>query len=197
MPPSQGLSRADVEAILEEKIKGYRRIVYAFLLGLGGLFLFLVANQLLSKRSLLVFLHDQLFGSDRYLGEVIDSSVALSYSEQFSLAPAEGVRYISFYASDTQKVILLTDVKHYGPGARSKVIIRLDHLEKPIFDEASDLNFEKVDLTESVRSRAQFASGAEHVHTLTFQLDPEQLNPQDVANIRILANVIGLEKKAQ
>jgi len=194
---SQGLSRSEIEAMLEEKLRGYRKTAYAFLLGFGGLFVFLIANQLLSTKSLLVFLHDQMFGSDRYLGEVIDSSVALSYSEQFLLTAADGVRYVSFYANEPQRVVLLTDIKHSGTGARNKVIIRLDHLEKPIFHEATDLNFEKVDLTESVRAPAQFASSAEHVHTLTFQLDPEQINAGDVANIRILANVVGLEKKPQ
>jgi hypothetical protein len=192
MPPD--LTRSDVETILEEKLKGYRRVAYAFLLGLGGLFVLLAANQLLSKRSLLVYLHDELFGSDRSLAGVIDSSVALSYSEQFSLTPTDSIRYVSFYASETQKVLLLTEIKHYGPGEPNRVIIRLDHLEKPIFHEAGDLNFEKYDLTELVKGPAQFASGAEHVHTLTFQLDPELINQRDVANIRILANVVGLEK---
>lgn len=191
--PSLGLSRSEVESIIDEKLRVYRRIAYAFLLGFTGLIIVLVANQLVSRQSLLVFIHDQLFGSERSLREAIDKSVALSYSEQFTLGTDDPVQYVSFYANETQKVIALVDVKHYGTGNRNKVLIKLDQMDELLYDKVDDLDFQKVDLTERVRKIGHFTSGAEHVHTLTFQLDPETRNPKDHTNIRLLANVVGLE----
>ena len=77
--------RRQVESVLAAKLAEYKRVVPAFLLGSGLLFTILIANRLISQNSLLVYLHDEIFGSERNLGSGINLRVALSYSNQFAL----------------------------------------------------------------------------------------------------------------
>jgi hypothetical protein len=187
------MTREQVEAILEEKLKSYRTVVYAFSLGLTCLIIVLVANQLVAKRSLLVYLHDQLFGSDRMLSEIIDRSVALSYTDQFAVRAQDKPHYLYFYASKRQKVVLLLDAQHTGTEHENKLLVTLDQIDPPLFDIALPQNFTKTEITTS--RPAKGAPSAENVHYLSFQVDQRDVNPNDLIFVHVVANVYGLETK--
>jgi hypothetical protein len=190
------ITREQVEAIVEGKLKFYKTVVYAFALGLTSLFILLTANQLLSNRPLLVYLHDQIFGSDRALSELIDKSVALSYSDQFALKAQDKPRNLYFYANKQQKVVIVLAVEHSGPTKHnSKLLVTLDQFESPIFDSPVKLEFSNMDITDKTSAPVHFAPGPENVHCLTFQVDPKDIDPNDQLSIRIITNVSGLETK--
>jgi hypothetical protein len=199
-PPSKStevLSRTDVEKIIDARISEFKKIAKAFLLGFSLLIIILVANRFVSQNSLLVFLHDQIFGTERYLAGAINKSVALSYSSEFMLTSAAQVQYASFYANPTQTVIGLIEVKHSGPSEPSEVLVRLDQFPDPVWRGTEDLDFNKIDLTKMVREPARMSSPAENVHNLTFQLKGSNESPGDSVHVRILINIIGLEAKLE
>ena len=197
-PPksSEALSSTDVEKIIDARINEYKRIAKAFLLGFSLLIIFLIANRLVSQNSLLVFLHDQIFGSERYLAGAINKSVALSYSNRFELDSNTPIQYLGFYANPTQTVIGLIDIKHTGADSPNAVLVKLDG-ENQIWSGVQDLNFSKIDLTKMVREPAQMSSTIENVHTLSFQISRSNLSSDDHVYIRALINVIGLESKSE
>lgn len=192
-PTVNGMTREQVEAVVEGKLKSYRTVVYAFALGLTCLIILLVANQLIAKRSLLVYLHDQLFGSDRSLSRVIDRSVALSYTDQFALRPNDKPHYLYFYASKRQRVVLLLDAQHTGTEHENKLLVTLDQIDPPLFDIALSQNFTRTEITDRTSSPAKGAPSAENVHYLSFQIDQKDVNPNDQIFVHVVANVYGLE----
>jgi hypothetical protein len=191
----ENVVRSQVENVVTAKFNEYKRIAWAFLLGFGCLFTFLIANRLISENSLLVYVHDQLFGTERGIDAAVNLSVALSYSNQFVLNRTTPVQYLTFYANDLQTVVALVDVKHHGKDTPSKVIVRFDRMADPIWSGTDEMDFSKLDLTPDIRKPAEFSPG-EHLHNLTFELDPAApRNTDDEIHIRILINVIGLEQK--
>ncbi len=192
---SDFVRRSQVEEIVNAKIGEYKRIIRAFLLGFGILFVVLITNRLISQHSLLVYLHDEMFGSERYLGSAINKSVALSYSNEFALDSNTPYEYLSFYANDPQTVIALIEVKHHGASSPNEVLVRLDQIPDPVWRGSQDLDFNKLDLTDQVRKPAVMSSPADHVHNLTFQISRSNPKSDDHVHVRVLVNVIGLEQK--
>ncbi len=195
--PVEAVVRSQVESLLAAKLAEYKRIAWAFLTGFGLIFAILTANRLISENSLLVYLHDELFGTERGLGPAINHSVALSYSNQFVLKPATTpVQFLTFYANETQTVTALIEIKHHGNSTPNRIIIRLDRLSEPIWNGTDDMDFSRRDLTMKIRQPAEFSPAAEHMHNLTFQFDPAAPeNDQDETHVQVIVNVIGLEEK--
>lgn len=185
-----------VRAEISSKLAEYRRILYAFLAGFGLLVTFLVANRLMSEYSLIVAVHDQIFGFRQNLVQAMGSTVAFSYSTQFQLElPQPRRQFINFYSDKSQEVVALVDIKHSGSGAQNRVAIRLNQNKDALWSGDDDITFQRYDLTEDIRKPAVFAPGAYNVHTLTFAIEPESTNKQDRVVVRVLINVIGLEAK--
>jgi hypothetical protein len=190
--------REQVDSALKAKLGEYRRLAYAFLIGLGLLVAFLTGNRLMSERSLLVVLHDQIFGIEerfeKKVHQTIDNTVAFSYSNHFWLQfPNESTQHIAFYANPKQRVIALVEIKHKGTGTPHRVAIRLNRRSTPIWSETDDLDFERLDLSEQIREPTLFSAGATNVHLLRFALEDPDAGAQERVFVRVLLNVVGLE----
>lgn len=188
--------RQRVEAALEARIVQYRKIVYAFLAGFGLLGLILISNRIISEQSLLVMLHDQIFGFEQSLTRAMGGSVNFSYSNEFWLDPTEPVHYLAFYANQAQTVTALIDVKHSGAGKQAPVTMRLDESANTIWAGSDDLHYRRLDLTAEIRKPAQLSPGADNVHFLTFSMDgAHSAGVDDRVFVRVMINVLGLERR--
>lgn len=181
----------EVKAAVEAKIAEYWKIVRAFLLGLGLLVALLVANRLLSPESLLVLLHDQIFGFEKHLTRVMGKSVNFSYSNQFWLDPREPAQFMTFYANKTQRAWARIEIKHMGVGEASTVSIRLD--DSPLWEGTDTFDDRLEDLTEQIQKPAHLARG-ENIHVLMFRVDNRPEHARDRVFVRVLTNIIGLEQ---
>jgi hypothetical protein len=188
----EGLIRERVEAVFAAKLAEYKRVGYAFLLGLGLVFSVLIGDGLLSKHSLLVFLHDEVFGGfEKNLASAMARSVNFSYSNQFWLDKTTSTQFVTFYADKAQNVNALIEIKHSGGGQTRKVTIKLDNNEKEkIWDSDQDLDLKPIDLTSLVRGPCNFCD-APNVHHLTFSLDGSAAG--DIVSFKVLLNVLGME----
>jgi hypothetical protein len=185
-----------VEAALDARIVQYRKIVCAFLAGFGLVAVFLISNRIISQESLLVMLHDQIFGFEHSLTREMGGSVNFSYSNEFLLQPTEPVHYLAFYASQAQIVKALIDIKHSGAGEQIPVTIRLNESANPIWAGSDDLQFRRLDLTAEIRKPAQLSPGADNVHYLTFSIDSARTaEVADRVFVRVMINVLGLERR--
>ncbi len=187
----EAVVQRQVKAAVEAKIVEYWKIIRAFLLGLGLLVALLVANRLLSPESLLVMLHDQIFGFDKHLTRVMSRNVNFSYSNQFWLQAKDQTQYMAFYANKTQKVSALIEIKHTGVGEPRTVSIRLD--DSPLWEGTDSIENRLWDLTDLIKKPAQLALG-ENIHMLTFRADNRAEHAGDRVFVRVLTNIIGLEE---
>lgn len=179
-----------VKDAVEAKVGEYRKIIRAFLLGFGLLIVFLAANRLLSTESLIVLLHDQVFGFDSQLRQAMSKTVNFSYSNQFWLDTKDPVQFMPFYANKTQRAVSLIEIKHMGTGEPASVSIHLD--DTSIWEGIDSFDSRLEDLTERIQKPAHLARG-ENVHILMFRVDGRPEHVGDKVFVRVLTNIIGLE----
>lgn len=184
-----------VGAQVEAKLRYYRRILYAFLGGLGLIVAVLVGTGLVSERSLIEIVHDQIFGFERSLDDALSGSVAVSYNNQFWLGTAPGddqVQSITFYADTTQEVEALVDISHVGTGRPLEVTITLDEAPASIWSKATDLH-ERLDITKAMRGHDHLIARDVNVHRLTFGVQ-EGAPTEDRVFVSALVNVRGRDR---
>ena len=182
-----------VHVALDAKIAEYRKILYAFFLGLGLFVLLITGNYLISNQSLLVMVHDTIFGSSQDLDDALRNSVAVSYSNHFWMSDSDGVEQsIAFYAAESQTVVASIEIKHTGIGASYRVIASLDDIR--IFTEREDYTDE---LTLNHFIEESRFERPNKVRRLIFSIDDEGESTEDRVLVRVLINVRGLEEEGQ
>ena len=190
------LAKEHLEAGLKAKFVEYRKLTYAFLGGLGLLIVLLIGSGLISQQSLLVLLHNQIFGFKKNLDLALRNSASVSYYQQFALGTQEdAVEYwnIGFYADKKQRVRLVLDIQHSATGRLHEVTIKLDEVDEPIWQGKKDWNFGRIELTEKLRSDEQISERPENMHFLIFSIDGEGGKTKDRVTVGVLINVLGWE----
>jgi hypothetical protein len=187
-----------VEAALNSKINEYKKIARAFLAGLGLLTALVVGHGLLSGRSLLVMLHDEVFGFEGSLAKAMSNHVAVSYNNQFVLgsqANSESAQAIAFFAKNPQRVQAFIQVSHFGTGDRRSVSIWLDDdRNNPMTSDTKDFEFAEIDLTEAIRDHQHRLGRPKNFHFLNFDIDESLVESDDRAFVHVLINVLGREE---
>lgn len=181
-----------------KKIKEYRTIAIAFLLGLGILFILLVVNRLMAKEALIVQLHNAIFGIDfkKEIQKFLSKEVAVSYSTQFWLGTGVGterVQFIFFYATDKQKVDVIICLEHFGQGEFHKISIKLDKLPETIYEGDEDMSFEVIPLVSHLKKAREhrFPTANKNVHFLIFSLKESTIETDDKILVQVLINILG------
>jgi hypothetical protein len=97
-------------------------------------------------------------------------------------------------ANHSQSVVVLVQVLHQGAGTRVPVTIKLDQRPVALWQSAEDLQWSTIDLTEKLKATGDVsAAGPVNVHYLFFAADHSPRN-QDRVFVRVLMNVVGLER---
>lgn len=187
-----------VDDAITGKIKEYRKIVIAFLSGVGILFIFLIVNGLVSKEALIVKLHDAIFGIDveEKIQEYLLQEVAVSYNNQFWLGTdgnTNSSNQIFFYATEKQDVDAIVSLQHIGSGEMHEVFIKLDGLPASIYEGTDDINFQLFPLGSRLKeARTQFFPTADkNVHFLVFGIKTREITTDDRILVQVLINVHG------
>jgi hypothetical protein len=187
-----------VDEAIAGKIKEYRKIVIAFLSGVGILFIFLIVNGLVSQEALIVKLHDAVFGVDveKDIQEYLLQEVAVSYNNQFWLGTdgnTSSSNQIFFYATERQDVNAIVSLQHIGSGEMHEVFVKLDGLPASIYEGSDDINFQLFPLGSRLEeARAQFFPTAnKNVHFLVFGIKSRDIVTDDKILVQVLINVNG------
>jgi hypothetical protein len=193
-PQVEGLVAEMVDAAVKKKVAEYKRVSLAFLAGVGVLFTVLIGSGLVSERSLILRLHDEIFGFESNLDRALSSNVAVSYSNEYWIGTHEDLaRYqsVRFYADTTQRVQALIDIVHSGTGRKQIVAITVD--TKRIWYDSADTT-KVFDLTHDLLFERDISDRRDPVHQLTFAIVEGQGETGDRVLVRSLINVLGREK---
>ncbi len=180
-----------VDAAIAERARQTRKVVQAFLLGLGILVVFLIANGLLSRRSLLVLLHDQIFGYESSVSDMLDRRLSVAYSNHFWLTISDPKQSISFYAHPSQHVEARIGITHQGATDRHNVRVFLDESDDALYDDSEDRGYYHLDLDDAIRAHRHQGERPENVHELIFEID--ETGTENSVFLRCLITVRGLE----
>ena len=187
-----------VKHAVERKVAEYKRLAQAFSLGLGALIGFLIAQNFISSESLLVFIHDQLFGFEASLDRAMAKNIAVSYNNQFVLGDhpdLETTQSIAFFAKSPQRVEAWVRLTHFGVGEQRNVTIWLDDArDDPILSNDRDLEFSPTELTNILDDRRHHLGRPTHVHFLNFDV-AEDIETDDKVFVHVLINVLGRENE--
>jgi hypothetical protein len=192
------VSKAEIQRLVDDAIRSkiveFRRLLYAFLAGLGVLLTVLLGDHWWNDGQLLDALRARALAFDLQLSRVLGKTVAFSYANEYWLDNNTAQESLAFYANRAQSVVVLIQVLHQGAGSRVPVTIKLDQRPAALWQSAEDLQWSTIDLTDKLKATGDVsAAGPANVHYLVFAADHSPRN-QDRVFVRVLMNVVGLER---
>jgi hypothetical protein len=197
-PTEQPISKDEIQRLVDEAIRSkiveYRRLLYAFLAGLGLLLTVLLGDHWWNDGELLDALRVRALAFELHLSRMLGKTVAFSYANEYWLDNNTAQESLAFYADRSQSVRVLLQVLHQGAGARVPVTIKLDQRAVALWHGDEDLQWSTIDLTDKLKATGDVsAAGPVNVHYLVFTADHSPRN-QDRVFVRVLLNVVGLER---
>lgn len=191
-----------VEARIKKYFSTYLRILKAFLLGLGIVFVAIILSGLITKQNLFVLLHDSMFGTEKpgeplieKIKESITKEAAISYHRSFILKdPNQPNERMLFFAEKGQEVKIYLVVDHYG-AKEERRLLNVWLNGKTLYEETEDIKGGFKNITKEVfHEDRKVTSGQESIHELEFNLsDAQSPNLDDKVFIDCVIIVLGKE----
>lgn len=205
MSYSKSFPKEDIEAIVDKKLadhdKRLKEKFKYFIYGLVSLIFLIIITGLITKRNLIILVHDTIFNypnkTNSTIQKILSSEVAISYHRSFWLEnPDQPNEKMLFYASPSQRVQVYIESSHYGTSIeRRKVIAWLNETE--LGNPKADFKGGFKDITKKLfNEESSFSIRGENIHLLEFGLDQTQpIDLNDKVYIDCVIIVFGIELK--
>lgn len=182
-----------VQEAVNRKIAEYRKLLVAFVAGLGLLTGGFVLDTFFREGAFINAFRDQLIGFEPLLARELTPRVAFSYASSFWIQPPNfDDESLAFFVREGQRVVARVEVLHQGAGEPLPIKIRVDN-QDPIWQGTENQNWQEIDLTDSLKPKGGLRPVTDNVHYLTVSTPPHPRNKNDRVHIRTLVIVYGLE----
>lgn len=183
-----------VDDAVKRKVAEYRRLLYAFLAGFALLLTGLLGDHWWNDGELLQAIRARAVAFEVHISRMLGKTVAFSYTNQYWLDNVTGQQSLAFYATRSQSVVAFIEVLHSGSGEKLPVSVLLDRRGTRLSRTEEDLHWEKLDLTKAIQAEGEEGdAGRDNVHYLVFVAEHKRQS-QDRVFVRVLLNIVGLEK---
>ncbi|UCH96299.1 MAG: hypothetical protein JSV88_05440 [Candidatus Aminicenantes bacterium] len=182
-----------IETRIKKYFSIYLRILKAFFIGLGIIFIVIISSGLITKQNLFVLLHDKMFGTKEHLIEKIKEAItkgaAISYHRSLILeGPRKRNEKMLFFAESGQEIMIYLDVEHSGD-MENRRLLNVWVNEDELYYQKEDIKGGFKFITNKVFPKdGKVPSGQQNIHTLEFNLSDYQ--SQDLEDKVIIDCVI-------
>jgi hypothetical protein len=184
-----------VQKAVDRKVGEYRKVVLAFVAGLGLLTGGLVLDTFFRQGAFINAFREQLIGFEPLLAKELGPRVAFSYASSFWIQPPDfDAESLAFFVREGQQVKARVEILHQGAGDPLPIQISIDN-QDPIPQGSGDKPWQEIDLTEKVNRQSEFRTVTGDVHYFTVSTPPHPKNQKDRVHVRALVIVYGLEKR--